>query len=228
MTRDEFIKHLPSLIDNYQPLSEAKDRISNVDLLMIVGATGVGKTSIIKRLGVPFVITDTTRPIRPDEINGSDYNFRTDYEQLSKEIKEHEFVQFNIFPTGDFYGTKASSYPDLGFAVYAIVSGIIPQMRQLGFNDSITAFIVPPTFEEWMHRIDHVNIERDQLTKRLEEAMDSFSFALSDQRTHFILNDEIPDAAQQVKELLNGKINKSRESEARKAAEANFQHLIKR
>jgi len=227
MTRDEFLKHLPTLVKDYEPLPEIKSAVANVDLLMIVGATGVGKTSIIKRLGVPFVITDTTRPIRPDEINGSDYNFRTDYEQLAKEIKERQYVQFNIFSTGDFYGTKASSYPDLGFAVYAIVANIIPQMRQLGFNDTHTAFIVPPTFEEWMRRIDHVNLERDQLAKRLEEAKDSFSFVLSDQDTHFILNDEIPDAVKQVKELLNGKVNKSREAQARKAAEANFQHLIR-
>lgn len=215
------------MVKGYEPLLDAKRRISNVNLLMIVGATGVGKTSIIKRLGVPFVITDTTRPIRPDEINGSDYNFRTDYDQLAKEIKERQFVQFNIFSTGDFYGTKASSYPDLGFAVYAVVANIITEMRQLGFDDTTTAFIVPPTFEEWMHRIDHVNMERDQLTKRLEEAKQSFSFALSDQNTHFILNDELSDAVRQVKDLLNGKVNKSREAEARKAAEASFQHLIK-
>jgi len=97
MTREEFLNQLPILVGGYQPLPEIRARIASLDLVMIVGATGVGKTSIIKRLGVPFVITDTTRPIRPNEINGSDYNFRTDYDQLAKEIKERQFVQFNSF-----------------------------------------------------------------------------------------------------------------------------------
>jgi guanylate kinase len=227
MTREEFLNQLPILVGGYQPLPEIRARIASLDLVMIVGATGVGKTSIIKRLGVPFVITDTTRPIRPNEINGSDYNFRTDYDQLAKEIKERQFVQFNIFPTGDFYGTKASAYPDLGFAVYAVVSNLIDQMRHLGFNETMTAFIVPPTFEEWMRRIDHVNMERDQLAKRLEEAEQSFKFALHDEETHFILNDEIPSAVRQIKDLLNGKIDKDRETLARRAAELNYGHLIK-
>jgi ABC-type phosphate/phosphonate transport system ATPase subunit len=88
MTRDDLIRILPDLVRNYQPLPEVRVRIANVELLMIIGATGVGKTSIIKRLGIPFVITDTTRPVRPDEIDGSDYYFRTDYDQLVAEIKE--------------------------------------------------------------------------------------------------------------------------------------------
>jgi guanylate kinase len=125
MTREEFIKILPSLVKDYQMSAETVGRIRNIDLLMIVGGSGVGKTAIIKRLGIPYVISDTTRPIRPEEINGSDYFFRTDYEQLVNEIKERNFVQVNIFSTGDFYGTRASAYPEVGLAVYAIVADTI-------------------------------------------------------------------------------------------------------
>ncbi|MGH7156765.1 MAG: hypothetical protein ACREGG_01465, partial [Candidatus Saccharimonadales bacterium] len=65
MTREDFIKLLPNLVKDYQPLPEVLTLISNIDLLMIIGATGVGKTAIIKHLGIPYVVTDTTRPIRP-------------------------------------------------------------------------------------------------------------------------------------------------------------------
>ena len=225
MTREDFIKLLPELTRNYQALPEVQARIANVDLLMIIGATGVGKTSIIKRLGIPFVITDTTRPIRPDEIPGSDYNFRTDYDQLVAEIKDQKFVQVNIFPTGDFYGTRASAYPQLGYAVYAVVADKIAEFRQMGFNETISAFITPPTFLEWMDRMDKHNVETDQLPKRLEEAKRSFNFALNDSQVHFILNDDLDNAVGQTKLLVNGKPNAAREANARAAAEQIYKEL---
>ena len=218
MTREEFLKILPDLVKDYQPLPETRERISNIDLLMIVGGTGVGKTSIIKRLGIPYVITDTTRPIRPDEINGSDYFFRTDYDQLAAEIKERKFVQVNIFSTGDFYGTRASAYPELGLAVYAVVSDRVEQFREIGFSETITAFVTPPTFLEWMGRLDKYNVERNQLAKRLEEAKRSFTFALNDSQTHFILNENLDKAVEQTKMLLVGTPDREREAIAREAA----------
>lgn len=225
MTRDDFLKQLPELVKDYQPLPEVGARIANVDLLMVVGATGVGKTSIIKRLNIPFVITDTTRPSRPDEIDGSDYNFRSDYDQIVAEIKGRKFVQVNIFPTGDFYGTKASAYPELGFADYAIVADRVPEFRKMGFNETITAYITPPNFLEWMSRIDRHNAESDQLARRLEEAKRSFNFALSDKDTHFILNDDLDMAVHQTEMLLNGKTDSAREAKARENAEQIYKEL---
>ncbi|HET7827528.1 MAG TPA: hypothetical protein VFK97_01530 [Candidatus Saccharimonadales bacterium] len=225
MTRDDFLKLLPELVKDYQPQPEALARIANVDLLMVVGATGVGKTSIIKRLDIPFVITDTTRPARPEEIDGSDYNFRTDYDQVVADVKARKFVQVAIGPAGDFYATQAIAYPEVGFAVYAIVSDVIPQFRRLGFNEVISAFITPPDFLEWMSRIDRHNNESDQLAQRLDEAKRSFNFALNDKLTHFILNDDLDMAVRQTEMLLNGKTDSVRESQARQSAERIYKEL---
>jgi guanylate kinase len=225
VTREEFIKILPGLVKDYKAPADVLSRISNIDMLMIVGATGVGKTSIIKQLGIPYVVTDTTRPIRPEEINGLDYFFRTDYEQLIDEIKESKFVQVNVFSTGDFYGTRASAYPEVGYAVYAVVADKVPEFRELGFSETISAFVTPPTFLEWMGRIDRNNVERDQLAKRLQEAKKSFEFALNDSQTHFILNDDLDKAIDQTKMLLVGTPDHDREVSARAAAEAIYKEL---
>lgn len=203
----------------------ALSRIRNVDLLMIVGGTGVGKTSIIKQLGVPYVVADITRPIRPDEINGLDYFFRTDYDQIINEIKNHNFVQVNVFSTGDFYGTRASAYPEVGFAVVGVVADKVPQFRQLGFNDTISTFVTPPEFLEWMGRLDRHNVEREQLGARLAEARQSYEFALRDSQTHFILNDNLEGAVTQTKMLLAGQVDREREAQARAAAELIYNEL---
>lgn len=225
MTRDDFIKILPELVRDYQAAPEVLDHISNVDLLMMIGGTGVGKTSIIKRLGIPYVPSDTTRPMRPNEINGMDYFFRTDYDQLVAEIKERKFVQVNIFQTGDFYGTRAGAFPEVGFAVYAVVADKVPYFRQLGFSETISAFVTPPTFIEWMQRIDRNNVESDQLSKRLEEAKRSFQFALNDSEIHFILNDDLDKAVYQTKMLISGKPDANRDALARQAAENIYKEL---
>jgi len=225
MTREELNKMLPDLVRNYQAPPETIAQIGNVDLLMIIGPTGSGKTAIIKRLGMPFVPTDTTRPKRPDEIDGLDYFFRTDYEQIVSEIKNRQFVQIAIGPTGDFYATRANVYPRIGLAVYAVLADVIPQFRQLGFSETISAFITPPNFLEWMNRIDKNNIESDQLPKRLEEAKRSFNFALNDPGIHFILNDDLDKAVYQTKMLVNGKPNIEREAAGRAVAEQIFKEL---
>lgn len=225
MTRDEFLKSVPGLVKDYQASAQVLAHIKYVDLLMIVGGTGVGKTSIIKRLGVPYVLSDTTRPIRPWEINGLDYFFRTDYDQLLNEIKERKFVQVNIFSTGDFYGTRASAFPELGFAVYAVVAEKITEFRKLGFNETICAFVTPPSFTVWMEWLEKNNFERDQLVRRLAEARRSYQFALSDHNTSFILNDELDQAVRQTNELLNGKRNMDRENRARESAEQIYKEL---
>lgn len=225
MTREEFIKLLPPLVKDYQPPAMVLSHIRNVDLLMIVGGTGVGKTTLIKHLGVPYVVADITRPIRPDEINGLDYFFRTDYEQLINEIKSRNFVQVNVFETGDFYGTRASAYPEVGFAVVGVVAEKVPNFRESGFNDAITAFITPPNFLEWMGRLDRHNVEREQLGARLLEAKKSYKFALEDSQTHFILNEELDKAVAQTKMLLAGQIDRDRETHARVAAERIYKEL---
>jgi len=225
MTREDFIKVLPDLVKDYQIPAQIVSRIRNIDLLMVVGGTGVGKTVIIKRMGVPYVIADTTRPIRPEEINGSDYFFRTDYEQLIAEIKNRNFVQVAIGPAGDFYGTRASAYPEIGFAVYAVVSDVVPLFRQLGFNETICAFVTPPNFLEWMSRLDRHNVERDQLAGRLAEAKRSYEFALNDPQTHFILNDNLDKAVEQTKMLLAGTSDRDREARARQASQEIYQEL---
>jgi len=225
MTREDLIRLLPELARDYQAQPDILKHISSIDLLMLIGATGVGKTAIIKRLGIPYVPTDTTRPIRPEEVDGSDYFFRTDYEQVVSEIKNRQFVQIAVGPAGDFYGTRANVYPQVGLAVYAVVADVVPIFRQLGFNETISAFVTPPTFLEWMNRIDKHNVESQQLSKRLEEAKRSFSFALSDPDVHFILNDDLDNAVYQTKMLVSGKPNLAREANARQAAEQIYKEL---
>jgi guanylate kinase len=219
MTYEEFLKVYPDLIRDYQPSPDVLLRIKNLTLLMTVGATGVGKTVLMKNLGLPFVPSDITRPKRLGEVDGVDYNFRTDYDKIIEQIKAGEFVQVAVGPGGDFYATLANSYPDAGVATMAVVADVVPIFRELGFAKTISAFITPPSYEEWIRRMGEHHIAGDQLLRRIAEAKRSFSFALSDSQTYFILNDDLNSAVQQTKNLLTGKIDEQSEHQARNQAQ---------
>ncbi len=217
MTKEEFLKTFPDLVRNYQPSPEVLKKIGNVDLLMTIGPSGVGKTTLMQRLGIPFVPSDTTRPKRAREVEGVDCNFRSDYDQIIDDIKNGQFVQINIYNSGEFYSTKESSYPDYGSAAMAVAVSVVPVFRKLGFNKTTSTFITPPDYKEWMRRLNA--IEKDQLPKRLSEAAQSLDFALKDDQMHFILNDNLDSAAQQVKNLLNGIVDEQRAQTARQSAQ---------
>jgi guanylate kinase len=218
MTQEEFQAQLSKLIKNYKPSPDVVARIKYVTLLMVVGPSGVGKSSLIRRSGLAFVPSDTTRDPRPGEQNGVDFYFRHDLERVIEEIKTGRFVQVAIGPSGDFYATKDTAYPTSGAATMPIVADVIPIFRKLGFKETTTAFVTPPSYSEWMRRMSVHPVIENQRVKRLAEARRSFEFALSDKQTHFILNDNLESAVDQLKNLLNNEVDKQREKQARESA----------
>lgn len=77
-------------------------------MIVLIGASASGKTEISKLLakkhGFRRIITNTTRPIRDNEVDGSDYHFRS-VEEFSKLKKENYFIETEFY-NGNFYGTS--------------------------------------------------------------------------------------------------------------------------
>ena len=218
MKKEDFLAQLPELVRSYRPAPEVVNQIKNATLLMIIGPSGAGKTSVIKQSGLAYVPPDTTRAPRAGEVDGKDYYFLKDFDRVLEDIKQGEFLQIAVGPAGDLYATKASSYPTGGIGVMTVMADVIPLFRQLGFKDTHSMFIAPPSYDEWMRRLNDHSSNKSQLAGRLNEAIRSFSFVLSDNQTHFILNEDIPKATRQVLDLLNGKVDQARELFARQAS----------
>jgi guanylate kinase len=69
-------------------------------LIVISGPSGVGKDSVIERmkarhLPFHFVVTATTRPPRPNEVNGVDYYFLSK-DQFAEMIEQGELLEYAI------------------------------------------------------------------------------------------------------------------------------------
>lgn len=76
-------------------------------LIVISGASGSGKDSVVKRmqqrgLQFHFVVTATTRPRRPGETHGKDYWFMSQAE-FARMIEANELIEFAVV-YGDYKG----------------------------------------------------------------------------------------------------------------------------
>jgi guanylate kinase len=69
-------------------------------LIVISGPSGVGKDTVIQRmkerkLPFHFVVTATTRPPRPNEVNGVDYFF-VSHDEFAEMINQDELLEYAI------------------------------------------------------------------------------------------------------------------------------------
>ena len=121
MTDDE----LKTLVASYKPNPKVLQDMANIQVLGVVGPSASGKTTIMKALikaspRVEFILDETSRLPRLNEINGVDFLFRTK-EEILQDVKAGELVQVAIGPNDDLYCTRLSSYPTGTVGIIALV-----------------------------------------------------------------------------------------------------------
>jgi len=214
---------LAQLVEQYEPNPEVLQQLGRVQLLMVVGPSGVGKSTLMKASGMPEVLGDASRWPRRDEQNGVDYWFRSEAEML-EEIRAGKYVQVAIGAEGDLKATHAGSFPEKGQAVFAVVASAVPVFRALPFEQTKTAVIVPPDYDTWMDRLAAHHDAPDRLARRMAEARQSYSFALHDDQAQFVLNDTVELAVERMRQVV-AEQPVDRAEEARTIAESLLQQL---
>jgi guanylate kinase len=224
MDKNDFIVWASKLQSHYEPSEEVKQVISNVDLVAIVGPTGVGKSTIIENLKIPVLISDVTRDRRPDERHSKTYNFVNDYLKIIEEIKAGNYVQFLVSNSGEFYGTHIDFYKYSKVFCMAIFANQISKFQSLGFKSIQQFYIMPPSYIEWMKRIGSVRSQ--DLLSRISEAKDSIMLALEDDKYSYILNDNLEYALRDINNVLSGqKIDQHRSDLAVGTADLLLEHI---
>lgn len=196
---------IEQLVVNYQPNEAVQHHLDELSLIMTLGPSGVGKTTLAHASGLPMVLGDASREPRPHEQNGADYWFRS-FDDMLRDVKNGEYVQIAVGSEGDLKGTRSGSFPTRSVAVFAVVAAAIETFRNLGFAETKTAVIVPPSFEEWMKRLGGHNISDEKIQQRLAEARPSFTFALQDDQAQFVLNDSVKAGAERLRQVAAGKV----------------------
>lgn len=225
MTDDQLKKS----VDNYQPNSEVKTNLQQISFLAVVGASTSGKTTLVKMLCdnsdlVEIVMSETSRLRREGERDGEEYFFRR-REDMIDDLKNGWLVQVALSPNGELYATRGEDYPKSGVGVMPVFSHVIKTFRGLPFNFFYTAFIVPSSFEAWMSWFDTRPANPDEKSKRLAEASQSYKFALEDNQTKYVLNDELQKACGRLLQVAKGQ-NPDDEELAKATAKTNYAKLL--
>jgi guanylate kinase len=178
-------------------------------LLVIAGPSGVGKGTIVARLRelVPELwesISYTTRPARPNEVDGQDYCFVT--REAFEALRDADgFLEwFEVF--GDLKGTPRGPVEEHladGDAVLLEidVQGALKVREQ--FPDAVLVFVRPPSLDVLRTRLEGRGTETEAaLARRLAEA--EGELARAPEFDHVVVNDDLERVVGEVAGILSG------------------------
>ncbi|XP_018616836.2 guanylate kinase 1b [Scleropages formosus] len=189
--------------------------------VVLSGPSGAGKSTLLKKLlkdyeGVfGFCVSHTTRNPRPGEEDGKDYHF-VSRETMQQGINNGEFIENAEF-SGNMYGTSKASVEDVQAQnLICILDVDIQGVKNIKKTDlnPIYVSIQPPSIEILEKRLrDRQTETEESLQKRLEAAR--LDMELSKEPGIFdivIINDDLEEAYEKLKEVLTEEIKKVQES----------------
>jgi guanylate kinase len=178
-------------------------------LVVLSGPSGVGKDSILMRMrdiGFPFhfVVTATSRAMRPGERDGYDYYF-VGKERFEEMIAQEELLEWaEVY--GHYKGIPKSEVRQALASGRDVILRIDVQgaatIRRLA-PEAVFVFLVPGSFDELRARLQWRRTESpDQMEQRL--AMARHEMEALDQFDYLVINreDHLDDAVGQIRAII--------------------------
>jgi guanylate kinase len=137
-------------------------------VIILSGPSGVGKDSALdalEKLGVTFhrVVTATTRPPRPGEVDGVDYHF-VSMTRFAEMIENNELIEYALV-YGDYKGVPKSEIIEplksgVDVVMRVDVQGAETMSRKL--PGAVTVFLTAPTEAELIKRLKDRKTDPDE------------------------------------------------------------------
>lgn len=193
-----------------EPASSASGRADTVPgaarPIVLAAPSGTGKTTIAHRLvegsrDFVFSVSATTRPPRPGERNGMDYEFVTpeEFEVMRRDGELVEWARVH----GHMYGTPRHNIEEAARRGEHVVLDIDVQgARQIRASvpDALLVFVLPPAAATLVRRLAGRGTEGEgELVRRLRNARTELLEA--HWFDHAIVNDDLERAVAEVRSL---------------------------
>jgi guanylate kinase len=188
----------------------SRDTLQRRGLMLILSSpSGAGKTTISHMLlerdpEIQLSVSATTRPIRPGEVDGTDYHF-VDQVQFDRMVEADEFYEWaHVF--GHSYGTpKAQIRAGLKEGqdfLFDIDWQGTQQLFQKDQQDVVRVFLLPPSLEELNRRLKGRGTDSAEvIAARMDRARSEISHW--DGYDYVVVNDDIESCFGKVREILN-------------------------
>ena len=180
--------------------------MSKGKLIVISGASGVGKGTVLKRMmekrkDFAFSVSATTRPPRPGEEDGVHYYFVTK-ERFEQMIQENAFLEYDAH-AANFYGTpraQAEEKMERGHVLLDIEPNGAKQVKAAA-PEAVLIFIMPPDIQELERRLrGRGDTPEEQIKLRMERSVWEM-----EQRTwydHVVTNDDVERCVDEILNIL--------------------------
>lgn len=182
-------------------------------LLVLSSPSGAGKTSIARRLletraDLAYSISATTRPRRPDEIDGRDYHFLPG-EEFERRAARGEFLEHASYG-GNRYGTlRAEVDAIFRRGKHALLDIEIAGARQVRARvpEAVHVFVLPPSGDELVRRLEGRNTEDPAaVRRRLDHAAEEL--AAVGEYGYAIVNDDLDRAVARVSAIIEAETHR--------------------
>lgn len=180
--------------------------MSKGKLFVISGASGVGKSTVLKKViaqreDLQFSVSATTRAPRPDEIEAVSYYFVTK-DTFRSMVDRGEFVEYDAH-MNHFYGTPKGQLEEK-LKVSNVILDIEPNGAFIVKNarpDAVLIFIAPPSMEEVERRLrKRGDTSEDQIQIRLERA--KWEMEQSKKYNYTVINDQVDTCAEEILNII--------------------------
>lgn len=180
--------------------------MSKGKLFVISGASGVGKSSVLKqvmdaRKDLHFSVSATTRAPRKGEVDGESYYFLTTA-QFEEMIARGEFLEYDEHHK-TFYGTLASEVErkqETGHVILDIEPNGAFNVRK-ACSDAVLIFIMPPSWEALEKRLrSRGDTSPEQIEIRLNRA--KWEMEQSVYYDYTVINDQVDTCADQILKII--------------------------
>ncbi|KQC06056.1 MAG: guanylate kinase [Smithella sp. SDB] len=141
-------------------------------LFIVVSApSGTGKSTICQKLlqacpEIKFSVSYTSRPPRPNEVNGKDYHFISRQEFQSR-IDQGEFVEW-VENYGNLYGSSRKIMESILHNGQDLLLDIEPRgaknIKQK-LRGGVYVFVLPPSLDELLRRLEERGCETGKVIK---------------------------------------------------------------
>ena len=186
------------------------DTLQRRGLMFVLSSpSGAGKTTISRKLlehdeQIRMSVSVTTRPMRPGEVDGTDYHFAS-REEFDRMVEQDSFLEWaHVF--GHSYGTPKSQVKS-GLSqgqdfLFDIDWQGTQQLYQKAETDVVRVFLLPPSLDELRRRLTSRGTDSAEvIAGRMARAQSEISHW--DGYDYVVINDDVEACFEKVVRILH-------------------------